>query len=66
MRSIAARMFSVAVPLRDPDGRVVAAVACQAPMVRMDIERADTELAPVLIDAAARIEQVIAADWPAA
>ncbi|MCP5156641.1 MAG: IclR family transcriptional regulator [Ectothiorhodospiraceae bacterium] len=61
-----AGMFSVAVPLRDPDGRVVAAVACQAPMVRMDIERADTELAPVLIDAAARIEQVIAADWPAA
>jgi len=55
-------MFSVAAPIRDPGGRVVAGVACQVPLVRMSLETAEETLLPPLMDTAARMEKIIAAD----
>lgn len=56
-------LFSVAAPIRDPGGRVLAGLACQAPLMRMTIEQAEKDLLPLLLDAAARMEKIIAFDF---
>lgn len=56
-------LFSIAVPIRDPGGRVLAGLACQAPFMRMTIEQAEAELLPLLLDAARRMEKIIALDF---
>ena len=56
-------MFSVAAPLRDPAGRVLAGLACQVPLVRKSLETAEANLLPPLLETAARIEKIIAADY---
>lgn len=56
-------MFSIAVPVRDPSARVLAGLACQAPLMRMSIDRAERELLPIMLDAAQRMETIIALDF---
>jgi len=55
-------IFAIAVPICDPQNRVVAGLACQAPLVRMTPERAMKETLPLLIDAAKRMEVLLASD----
>jgi DNA-binding IclR family transcriptional regulator len=55
-------MFSVAAPLSDSAGRVVAGLACQVPLMRMSPEAAEQALVPPLLDTAARMDEIIAAD----
>lgn len=55
-------IFAIAVPICDPQGRVVAGLACQAPLVRMNPERATSETLPLLRDAAKRMEALLASD----
>ena len=57
-------MYSIAVPVRDPSGRIVAGLGCHAPQVRLDERRALDEIHPILLDAAARYEQVMRQDMP--
>lgn len=52
-------MLSLAVPVRDPDGRVVAGIAVQAPFVRLDMDRALAEVVPLMMESAARIERLL-------
>jgi len=56
-------LFSIAVPIRDPGGRVLAGLACQAPFMRMTIEQAEKDMLPLLLDAACRMEKIIALDF---
>jgi DNA-binding IclR family transcriptional regulator len=56
-------LFSIAVPVRDPGGRVLAGLACQAPLMRISIEQAEKDLLPLLLDAARRMEKIIALDF---
>jgi len=56
-------LFSIAVPVRDPGGRVLAGLACQAPLMRMSIEQAEKTLLPLLLDAARRMEKIVALDF---
>ncbi len=51
-------LVAIAVPVRNAEGRTVAAVACHAPGVRMDVGKALSHL-PLLQDAAARIGATI-------
>ncbi|MGQ7791982.1 IclR family transcriptional regulator [Faunimonas sp. B44] len=55
-------MLSLAVPVRDPDGRVVAGLAVQAPFVRMDMERALNETVPLMMASAERMERLLAGE----
>lgn len=56
-------LFSIAVPVRDPGARVLAGLACQAPLMRISIESAEQDLLPLLLDAARRMEKIIALDF---
>lgn len=56
-------MFSIAVPLPDPNGRVLAGLACQAPLTRAPLESAVEMLLPPLMQAAKRMENLIALDY---
>jgi DNA-binding IclR family transcriptional regulator len=56
-------MFSIAVPVRDPQDRVLAGLACQAPLMRIAIEQAEEILLPALQDAAKRMQDLIADDF---
>lgn len=56
-------MFSMATPIRDSDGRVLAGLACQAPLVRLSIEQAEKTMLPALQDAAQRMEDLVAEDF---
>ena len=56
-------MFSIATPIRDPEGRVLAGLACQAPLVRVSIEQAEKLLLPTLQDATQRMEDLVAEDF---
>lgn len=55
-------IFAIAVPICDPQDRVVAGLACQAPLVRTTPELALTEILPLLRDAAKRMEALLASD----
>ena len=55
-------IFALAVPIADPQGRVVAGLACQVPLVRMSPEQAEEELLPPLREAAGRMERLLAAE----
>ncbi|HSR70888.1 MAG TPA: IclR family transcriptional regulator [Kiloniellales bacterium] len=55
-------IFAIAVPICDPQGRVVAGLACQAPLVRMSPDRATTEALPPLREAARRMEALLTLD----
>ena len=48
-------MVAAAVPVRDPQGRDVASLACHAPVQRISITRAAEELAPKLAEASRRL-----------
>ena len=52
-------MAAIAVPVMGLDGDVIAAVACHAPSVRFNVERAKTHL-PVLKDAARKLSGTMA------
>jgi DNA-binding IclR family transcriptional regulator len=52
-------MTAIAVPVTGPDGAVIAAVACHAPSVRFNIERAKSHL-PQLKDAARKLSETLA------
>jgi len=52
-------MAAIAVPVMGLDGDVIAAVACHAPSVRFNVERAKTHL-PVLKDAARKLSETMA------
>lgn len=56
-------MFSIAVPVRDPGGRVLAGLACQVPLMRMPLEAAEQALVPPLLETAQRMEKIIAEDY---
>ena len=53
-------IFAIAVPVTDPQKRVVAGLACQIPLVRMTMEQALDEILPLLRDAAGRMERLLA------
>ena len=55
-------MLSLAAPVRDVQGRVVAGIACQAPFVRMSFERAKEEIVPALIESGRAMDGILAAD----
>ncbi|WP_161142738.1 IclR family transcriptional regulator domain-containing protein [Propylenella binzhouense] len=55
-------MLSLAAPVRDPDGRIVAGIAVQAPFVRMDMDRALAETVPLMLASAERMERLLAAE----
>ena len=55
-------IFAVAVPISDPQGRVVAGLACQVPLVRMTPDQALEEILPRLRGAADRMECLLASD----
>lgn len=56
-------MFSIATPICDSEGRVLAGLACQAPLVRMSIEQAEKLLLPALQEATERMEDLVAEDF---
>lgn len=56
-------MCSIAVPVRDPSGRVLAGLACQSPLMRVPLEMAEELLLPSLMEAAERMESLIALDY---
>lgn len=56
-------MFSIAVPVRDQQGRVLAGLACQAPLMRVSIDEAEQRLLPLLQDAAERLQKLVRADF---
>ena len=55
-------IFAIAVPISDPQRRVVAGLACQVPLVRMTPEQALEEILSALRDAAGRMECLLASD----
>lgn len=55
-------MLSLAVPVREPSGKVVAGLAVQAPFVRLDMDRAVSETVPIMLEAAVQIERLLASD----
>ncbi|WP_274631222.1 IclR family transcriptional regulator [Arvimicrobium flavum] len=52
-------MFSLAAPVKDAQGRVMAGVGVQAPFVRTTLERGLEEFAPTLMDCAARMSALL-------
>lgn len=56
-------LYSIAAPIRDPDGRVIAGLSVQMPIVRIDIERVEHDVLPLLRDAVTRLNQLIGEDW---
>ena len=56
-------MVSFAVPVRAPGGRVLAGLACQVPLIRMDAEAAEQALVTPLFETADRMAEIIAADF---
>ena len=52
-------MFSLAAPVRDSKGRVLAGVGVQAPFVRATYERAVGEFVPILLECAGRMTDVL-------
>lgn len=55
-------MLSLAAPVRDSQGRVVAGIACQAPFVRLTYDRAIEEIVPLLLQSAERMQQTLIED----
>lgn len=53
-------IYSIAVPIADPQGRVMAGLACQVPLVRMTPEQALDTILPRLREAAGRMESLLA------
>lgn len=56
-------MFSLAVPVRAPGGRVLAGLACQVPLIRMEPDAAEQALVTPLFETADRMADIIAADF---
>lgn len=56
-------MFSIAAPIRDPGGRVIAGLACQVPLMRMSLEAAEQTLVQPLKETAGRMQEILAADY---
>jgi IclR family acetate operon transcriptional repressor len=52
-------MLVVAVPIRGPDGQVMAGLSIQAPLVRLDEERARRVMVPLLQEGARGIERLL-------
>ena len=59
-------MFSIAAPVRDPGGRVVAGLACQVPLMRIPLDETKKTLLPPLMEAAGRMDALIALDHDSA
>ncbi len=59
-------MFSIAAPVRDPGGRAVAGIACQVPLMRIPLEEAEKTLVQPLMEAADRVQTLIALDYDGA
>lgn len=55
-------MFSLAAPIRDSKGRVLAGVGVQAPFVRASYERAVGEFVPIMMECAGRMSDVLIED----
>jgi IclR family acetate operon transcriptional repressor len=56
-------MFSIAAPVRDPGGRVIAGMACQVPLMRIPLDEAEKTLLQPLMEAVNRVEALIALDY---
>jgi IclR family transcriptional regulator, acetate operon repressor len=56
-------IFGIAMPIHDPKGRILAGLACQAPLMRMDIEEGEKVFLPALKDATQRLQELIAEDF---
>lgn len=52
-------MVAAAVPVRDPQGRYVASLACHGPVQRISISRAAEELAPKLAEASKTLTETL-------
>ena len=55
-------MLSVAAPVSDMQGKIVAGLAVQAPFVRMGFDRARREIVPLLLSSAQQMSDLLVAD----
>jgi IclR family transcriptional regulator, acetate operon repressor len=56
-------IYAYAMPVHDPKGRILAGIACQAPIMRIDVEQGKILFLPALQEACRRLESLVAEDF---